>query len=60
MLFYYYNFNFTFYIILNIIDDITYDMIIYKLYNLLFENICVINYRTNLKNINQISENICL
>lgn len=59
MLFYYYNFNFTFYIILNIIDDITYDMIIYKLYNLLFENICVINYRTNLKNINQISENIC-
>lgn len=35
-------------------------MIIYKLYNLLFENICVINYRTNLKNINQISENICL
>lgn len=60
MLFYYYNFNFIFYIILNIIDDITYDMIIYKLYNLLFENICVINYRTNLKNINQISENICL
>lgn len=48
MLFYYYNFNLYFIsYILNYIDDIIYDMFIYKLYNLLFENIFVINYRTN-------------